>query len=453
MTEVVPWTGALDRSGGWAGIKPPRSAPRSHSTTFSHPPPCISTVLTIQDTSSTATPAAFLRVCESALPCLFTNFARLGPKPYNTTMIFSRQGLATAVVSTLSAGHAAAQTWTSCNPLTTTCNPHTALGMTVNVDFTKGGVNSFIASGGGSVAYDSTNGASFTVARSGDAPQLASVFYIMFGRVEMTFKAAHGAGIVSSFVLQSDCLDEIDWEWLGADAHEVQSNYFGKGLTTSYNRGAFHKTPENQNTFHTYIVDWDANRIVWTVDGTVVRQLGYNDAEPGQYPQTPMQVKFGAWSGGDPANSQGTVEWSRGPTDYSKGPFTMNVKKIKVTDYSTGTKYSYGDHSGTWQSIKAEGGKVNGNLNGAGALTTTAVATGINATPTTAGNPSVPAGGVGGDTTAGSSPYSLPPGWFMTSEGKLMAIGAASGVVPPHLAVVGVFTLLMSLFSLGRFSV
>lgn len=119
MTEVVPWTGALDRSGGWAGIKPPRSAPRSHSTTFSHPPPCISTVLTIQDTSSTATPAAFLRVCESALPCLFTNFARLGPKPYNTTMIFSRQGLATAVVSTLSAGHAAAQTWTSCNPLTT----------------------------------------------------------------------------------------------------------------------------------------------------------------------------------------------------------------------------------------------------------------------------------------------------------------------------------------------
>ncbi|KXJ91473.1 concanavalin A-like lectin/glucanase domain-containing protein [Microdochium bolleyi] len=367
-------------------------------------------------------------------------------------MLFARQGLTAAVMAALSFSQAAAQTWTTCNPLTTTCPAKTALGMTVNVDFTKGGVNSFVASGGGTVNYDS-NGATFTVSKSGDAPQLASVFYIMFGRVEMTFKAAHGAGIVSSFVLQSDCLDEIDWEWLGADAHEVQTNYFGKGLTTSYNRGAFHKTPENQATFHTYVVDWNADRIVWTVDGTIVRQLGFNDAEKGQYPQTPMQVKFGAWSGGDPSNPQGTIDWSRGPTDYSKGPFSMNVKKIKVTDYSTGTKYSYGDMTGNWQSIKAEGGKVNGNLNGAGALTTTAVATGTNASPTTAGKPSVPAGGVGGDTTAGSSQYNLPPGWFMTSDGKIMPIGAAAGVVPPHVAIVSVFTVVASLVSLGRFFV
>ncbi|KAH7027494.1 concanavalin A-like lectin/glucanase domain-containing protein [Microdochium trichocladiopsis] len=361
-------------------------------------------------------------------------------------MMLSRHGLGAAVVAALSMGHAAAQTWTSCNPLTTTCPPNTGLGMTVDVDFTKGSVNSFVASGGGSVTYDPKNGATFTVTRGGDAPQLASVFYIMFGRVEMTFKAAHGAGIVSSFVLQSDCLDEIDWEWLGADPTEVQSNYFGKGITTSYNRGAFHQTPENQNSFHTYVVDWNANRIVWTVDGTVVRQLGYNDAEAGQYPQTPMQVKFGAWSGGDPSNPPGTIEWSRGPTDYSKGPFSMNVKHIKVTDYSTGSKYTYGDHSGTWQSIQADGGKVNGNLNGAGALTTTAVAS----SPTTAGKPSVPVGGVGGDTTAGASQYNLPPGWFMTSEGKIMPIGAAGSVVPP-IAFVGVFTLMASVFGLGRF--
>lgn len=51
----------------------------------------------------------------------------------------------------------------------------------------------------------------------------------MFGRVDIQLKAAPGAGIVSSFVLQSDTLDEIDWEWLGADPDEVQSNYFGKG--------------------------------------------------------------------------------------------------------------------------------------------------------------------------------------------------------------------------------
>lgn len=39
----------------------------------------------------------------------------------------------------------------------------------------------------------------------------------------------------------------------------------------------------------------------------------------------------------------------------------MYLKSLKVTDYSTGTSYSYGDKSGSWQSIVAEGGKVEGN--------------------------------------------------------------------------------------------
>ncbi|KAL8874244.1 MAG: hypothetical protein Q9174_000400 [Haloplaca sp. 1 TL-2023] len=34
------------------------------------------------------------------------------------------------------------------------------------------------------------------------------------------------------------------------------------------------------------------------------------------------------------------------------------VESIAVTDYSTGTQYSYSGTSGTWQSIESEGGKV-----------------------------------------------------------------------------------------------
>lgn len=40
----------------------------------------------------------------------------------------------------------------------------------------------------------------------------------------------------------------------------------------------------------------------------------------------------------------------------------MYLKSLKVTDYSTGTEYSYGDQSGSWQSIKSTGGKINGNI-------------------------------------------------------------------------------------------
>ena len=39
----------------------------------------------------------------------------------------------------------------------------------------------------------------------------------------------------------------------------------------------------------------------------------------------------------------------------------MYLKSLKVTDYSTGDSYSYGDKSGSWQSIVAENGEVEGN--------------------------------------------------------------------------------------------
>ncbi|KAK3300294.1 concanavalin A-like lectin/glucanase domain-containing protein [Chaetomium fimeti] len=333
-----------------------------------------------------------------------------------------------ATTAVLLSRTALAQTWSACNPISsTTCPANTALGMTINVDFTQGEVNSFVSSGG-RPTYGS-DGVSFTVAGRGDSPQLASIFYIMFGRVEVTMKAAPGAGIVSSLVLLSDTLDEIDMEWLGSDDSEVQTNYFSKGQTTSYNRGQFNPAANNQAEFITYTIDWTTDRIVWYVGGTVVRTLTFDEAD-GQYPQTPMQVKFGAWAGGDPSNPPGTIEWARGPTDYSQGPFSMLVRSAVVTDYSTGKKYTYGDQSGTWQSIRSEGGEINGNADGAGSVVVTASAPAA----TGSSSPTIPPGGIiGGTATDGSGPTRtvgpIPDGWIMTSEGKIVPVG--SSTTPP----------------------
>lgn len=349
-------------------------------------------------------------------------------------MVFARQKpVAAMVAAVLLASPAVAQTWSACNPLHQTCEPNPALGMKINVDFTQGEVNSFKASGG-QPTYGS-DGVTFTVAKSGDAPQLTSIFYIMFGRVEFELKAAPGDGIVSSFVLQSDTLDEIDCEWLGGDDSEIQTNYFGKGITEAYNRGQFNPAPNNQAQFIKYTIDWDPHRIVWTVGGTVVRTLKYDDAQPNQYPQSPMQVKFGAWAGGDPGNPQGTIDWARGPTDYSKGPFSMHVRKLAITDYSTGKAYKYGDTSGKWESIQAEDGRVYGNAGGAGALTTTAVAS-----APTGGSPTVPAGGIGGGTNTGNyeGTANLPDGWRMTPSGKVVPDGTTGAVaLSPALLLAG----------------
>ncbi|KAH0499411.1 hypothetical protein TgHK011_006611 [Trichoderma gracile] len=352
-------------------------------------------------------------------------------------------------------GAVLAQTWSQCNPLTSSgCPADTALGMTINVDFTKGAVNSFVASG--SPTYDS-NGVSFTVARGGDAPQLASVFYIMFGRVEVTMKAAPGAGMVSSLVLQSDDLDEIDLEWLGAEPDQVQSNYFGKGQTTTYNRGQFHSVSGTQTEWIKYTMDWTQDRIIWMAGDSVLRTLTPDDAEANQYPQTPMQVKFGSWAGGDPnTNAPGTVKWAMGPIDYSKGPFSMMVQSITVSDYSTGKQYVYGDKSGSWQSIQAVGGQVNGNTGNKNVLTVTASNSNAASTPTIV--LSIPVGGIGTDKSpatatqtgwpwvAGATPTSgtIPSGWHMNPDGKIARDnGAASAGVPVQTLLVVLMSHLM----------
>jgi beta-glucanase (GH16 family) len=318
---------------------------------------------------------------------------------------------ASAACLLLLSGSVSAQTYSNCNPLTASgCPPDSALGRSVSIDFTQGASDSFTAQGNPTYGSD---GVQFTIAKSGDSPQLTSKWYIMFGRVDVVLKAAPGVGIVSSVVLQSDDLDEIDWEWLGADPQEVQSNYFGKGITGSYNRGAFHSDPGSQSGFQTYTVDWNANQIVWQINGATVRALEAANAEPNQYPQTPMQLKIGAWSGGDPSNSPGTIQWAGGPTNYANGPYSMYVKSVTVTDYSTGTQYKYGSNSGNWQDIIAVGGKVN--PSGGGSSPASAASAAPPVTSTSTGQP-IPFQGTHKDSSAVTTPTGYP--WIPLSSGK-----------------------------------
>lgn len=169
-------------------------------------------------------------------------------------------------------------------------------------------------------------------------------------------KAATGQGIVSSIVIQSECLDEIDWEMIGGNGTHAQSNYFGKGNTTSYDRAVWHPVATDvRETFHNYTVDWTAAKMDFYIDSKLVRTLMYGDANGGKnYPQTPSTVRFGVWSGGDPENNnKGTVEWAGGETDFSQGPFTMYVQSTNIKDYGTGKEYEWTDQTGNWQSIKA----------------------------------------------------------------------------------------------------
>ncbi|KUI64497.1 putative glycosidase CRH1 [Cytospora mali] len=276
---------------------------------------------------------------------------------------------------------AVAQTSTSCNPTEKTCPADEGLDQsTYTVDFTQGASDSWNVTYG-TVTYDGTNGATYTISKSGDAPTMQMNDYIFFGVVSVVMKTAPGTGIVSCAILESDDLDEIDWEWLGGKADEVETNYFGKGNTTTYDREEYINMADTQTDFHNYTIVWTKETLTWMVDGSSVRTLAYADADGGDnYPQTPMRVKLGTWAGGDPRNSEGTIEWAGGETDYDDGPFTAYVKSVSITNYNPASTYTYGDLTGSYSSIEL--GTSDSSSDSGSTDTTTAVRTGASSAVT-----------------------------------------------------------------------
>lgn len=165
---------------------------------------------------------------------------------------------------------------------------------------------------------------------------------------------------------QADRLSQIDLEWIGSDKAQVQSNYFSKGDTTTYDRGAYHPVADGVGKSHKYGIKWTSDAVTWSVDGNPVRTLKASDAKGGSaFPQTPMQVKLGTWCAGGKNAEEGTAKWAGGRTDFSQKPFVGIYKNIKIVDYAGkneaangGIKeYVYGDNTGSAKSIKVVEGK------------------------------------------------------------------------------------------------
>ncbi|KAI9932214.1 hypothetical protein ASPWEDRAFT_478242 [Aspergillus wentii DTO 134E9] len=248
---------------------------------------------------------------------------------------------------------ATAQTSTDCDPLKKTCPDDDGLdSSTFSTDFTKGDFSKWTTTAGN--VTSGSQGAEFTINKKGDAPTIDTDFYFFYGKVDVKMKAAPGTGIVSSIVLESDDLDEVDWEAVGGDTTQIETNYFGKGDDSSYDRATWVTVSTPQDTFHTYSIDWKEDVLTWAIDGNTIRTLNYKDAKDGsRYPQTPMRVRIGIWAGGDSSNNQGTIEWAGGQTDYSQAPFTMYIESVDITNYNPASSYSYSDNSGSSDSIKS----------------------------------------------------------------------------------------------------
>ncbi|CAG9939835.1 unnamed protein product [Clonostachys rosea f. rosea IK726] len=290
-----------------------------------------------------------------------------------------------------------AQTFTDCDPTKQDCPAAPALGSKgLNCDFTQGACDGIQLADGTNLTYTADKGALFSITDPSQAPTVATDDYIFFGRIEVVAQATPGRGVVTSVVLLSADLDEIDWEWVGGDATRVQSNCFSKGSST-FNCQGIYPLSLPMASFHSYVIEWTSKKIDWIIDDKVVKSLKYEDANGGSgFPQTPSQVKLGTWVAGKEGNGQGTIDWAGGLADFSQAPFNAYYKSLKIVDYAGGDsattenikEYVYGDKTGKWQSIKVN--KEDSNSAAPSSTTTSAASLPTSSLPTSSSAPNLP---------------------------------------------------------------
>ncbi|SCU92708.1 LANO_0E01838g1_1 [Lachancea nothofagi CBS 11611] len=174
---------------------------------------------------------------------------------------------------------------------------------------------------------------------------ISSAKSFLYGRVAVEMKSAKGNGVISAMVLMSAVKDEVDFEFLGGDLENAQSNYYYRGELIHTRMAKSPISPNSYDEYHTYEFDWDEDRIQWLIDGSVVRTLHREDTYDAaekiyRYPSTPMRLELAIWPGGLESNDPGTVMWAGGLIDWQnaaeildEGQFQMSVKNVKITPY------------------------------------------------------------------------------------------------------------------------
>lgn len=182
-----------------------------------------------------------------------------------------------------------------------------------------------------------------------DGAEIYSNETVRFGRWEIRMQVAATPGSISTFFTYHnnsylglpEPWREIDIEILGKDGKGFQSNLLTGHAAQRVTTEAFHATAEDLSKgFHSYVLDWTPDSVVWRLDGRTVRRALGSDPQVKDLADLPQTYRMNLWAT--------TVAAWAGALDTGRLPVVQAVNWMAYSAYTPGQGPAGSDFTPKW---------------------------------------------------------------------------------------------------------